>query len=164
MATIPSYLLSLAGEYRVCSELIKRGVFVTMTYGNRKEVDVYAISDRQKRAVKIEVKTIQQDRFVTNITRTGLDKARDAPDFWVLFQTQHREDDTFNERFFILTHQEICKAQRDRNEPNEANYFAKHGKPRDPSKSVDTLSTEHVKQYENKWSTIVEGIGRSAKS
>jgi hypothetical protein len=134
-----------------------------MTYGNRKAVDVYAISDRQKRAAKIEVKTSQEGRFVTNITRKGLDKGRDAPDFWVLFQTQHREDDMFNERFFILTHQEICKAQADRNEPNEAKYFARHGKPRDPSKGIDTVTMEYVKQYENKWSTIVDGIGRSAK-
>jgi hypothetical protein len=38
-------LLHLAGEYRVCSELMKRGVFATVTYGNRKSVDIYAISD-----------------------------------------------------------------------------------------------------------------------
>ena len=29
MPKIPSYLLNLAGEYRICSELNKRGVFAT---------------------------------------------------------------------------------------------------------------------------------------
>lgn len=45
MAKIEKYLLHLAGEYRVCSELNKRGVFATITYGNRKAVDVYVIGD-----------------------------------------------------------------------------------------------------------------------
>jgi hypothetical protein len=39
MAKIPSDLLHLAGEYRVCSELNKRGIFATITYGNHKGVD-----------------------------------------------------------------------------------------------------------------------------
>ena len=164
MERIPLDLLSLAGEYRVCSELIKRGVFVTMTYGNRKAVDVYAIGDRQKRATKIEVKTSQEGRFVTNIARKCLASDPQAPDFWVLVQTQHREDDTFNERFFILTHQEICKAQEDRNKPFAEKYLARHGKPPDPLKGVDNVTMEDVKLYENKWSTIVDGIGRSANS
>jgi hypothetical protein len=30
MAKIPKYLLNLAGEYRICSELNKRGVFATV--------------------------------------------------------------------------------------------------------------------------------------
>jgi hypothetical protein len=50
MAKIPKYLLNMAGEYRVCIELQKRGLFATLTYGNRKCVDVYAISDRRKTA------------------------------------------------------------------------------------------------------------------
>lgn len=62
MAKIPQYLLNLTGEYRVRSELTKRGVFATVTYGNRKSVDVYAISDRRERALKIEVKTSQPAR------------------------------------------------------------------------------------------------------
>jgi hypothetical protein len=68
-ATIPPYFLSLAGEYRVCSELIKRGVVATVTYGNQKGADVYAISERQELALRIEVKTIQTARFLTGITQ-----------------------------------------------------------------------------------------------
>src|SRR5437868_14877321 len=99
---IPQYLLNLAGEYRVCSELNKRGVFATVTYGNRKSVDVYAISDGQERerALKIEVKTTQEGKFVTRLAQkysTTYDAAapdfwervaadKHAPDYWVLFQ------------------------------------------------------------------------------
>ena len=46
MARIEPYLLNLAGEYRICSELNKRGVFATVTYGNRKGADVTVESGR----------------------------------------------------------------------------------------------------------------------
>ncbi|MBW3541194.1 MAG: hypothetical protein KY476_13075 [Planctomycetes bacterium] len=131
MAKIPSYLLNLAGEYRVCSELNKRGIFATVTYGNHKGVDVYAISDRRARALKIEVKTSQQGNFVTNITRKGLCKQDNphAPDFWVLFQIQPQEDGTFEEHFFVLTHKQMCRAQSRRNDDYERGYIAKYGRP-----------------------------------
>jgi len=82
---IPPYLLSLAGEYRVPSELNKRGTFTTITYGNRKSVDVYAIADQQRSALRIEVKTSQAVKFLTGPPLT----AQDAPDFWVLVQIRH---------------------------------------------------------------------------
>lgn len=34
------YYLNLAGEYRVASELFKRGLFATITYGNKKGADI----------------------------------------------------------------------------------------------------------------------------
>jgi hypothetical protein len=61
-------LLNLAGEYRVCSELCKHGLFATLTYGNRKSADVYVIADSTKRAFRIEVKTSQKATFVTSLT------------------------------------------------------------------------------------------------
>jgi hypothetical protein len=131
MAKISKYLLNLAGEYRICSELNKRGVFATVTYGNRKSVDVYAISNRKERALKVEVKTIQQGNFVTNITRKGLDKDPHAPDFWVLFQIRPDQNAGFKERFFVLTHREICRAQKARNQA-----FA-----REPSHAAGSSST-----------------------
>ncbi len=82
MAKIPSYLLNLAGEYRVCSELNKRGVFATVTYGTRKGVDVYAISDRRARALKIEVKTSQKGNFVTSLSQNCGDDDPNAEGFW----------------------------------------------------------------------------------
>jgi len=54
--TIPKELLSLAGEYRVASELCKLGIFSTITPGNRKQTDLYAINDTAGQFVRIEVK------------------------------------------------------------------------------------------------------------
>ena len=158
MATIPSYLLSLAGEYRVCSELIKRGVFVTMTYGNRKEVDVYAINDRQKSALKIEVKTSQTGRFVNKLFQKRLDIDPCAPSFWVLVLIQQCKDDTFKERFFVLTHTEICNVQKTRNSAYEEKYFQKHGKKFDSKNGVDTV------RVETSWFTRTSGLRSSMAS
>jgi hypothetical protein len=162
MTKIPSYLLSLAGEYRVCSELNKRGIFATVTYGNRKSVDVYAISDRHERALKIEVKTSQQHNFVTKITQKCLAKDSHAPDFWVLFQIRP-EGTSFIERFFVLSYDEICTVQAARNQIYDEKYQARHGKPYDFSTGVDEVLVEDVEAYENKWSKIVDRLGGRAE-
>lgn len=161
MAKIPKYLLNLAGEYRICSELNKRGVFATITYGNRKGVDVYAISDRKERALKIEVKTAQQGKFVTSITQKGLDKNRpDSPDFWVLFQILPGQNATFEERFFILTHEEICGVQKRRNNEWQNQYFKRHGKRfHIKSKGVDQVKVKDVEPFEDQWAKIIKRFG-----
>src|SRR4051812_40165930 len=110
MAKIPSDLLNLAGEYRVCSELTKRGIFATVTYGNRKAVDVYAIDDRKDLALRIEVKTSQNNNFVTKLGQKYKEEGGCFPDFWVLCQISSNGY-TFAERFFVLTHAEIKQAQ-----------------------------------------------------
>jgi hypothetical protein len=160
MARIPSYLLNLAGEYRVCSELNKRGVFATVTYGNRKGVDVYAISDRGERALKIEVKTSQRKNFVTKFMQKYSDAAdRHAPDFWVLFQIQSAGGSAFNDRFFILTHEQMRQAQRKRNDLYAVGYVQKHGKEPDVLTGIDNVLVEDVVECEDAWQSIVERIG-----
>ena len=43
--------LSLAGEYRVASELLKRGLNATVTFGHAKSVDVVAYGSNRKAVV-----------------------------------------------------------------------------------------------------------------
>lgn len=162
--SIPQYLLNLAGEYRVCSELNKRGVFATVTYGHRKGADVYAIGDRQGRALKIEVKTTQKQKFVTRIAQKGLADDPHAPDFWVLFQIQPDQNGGFNERFFILTHEEICTIQASRNRAYAEKYLVRRGKPPDHSTGVDNVTVKNVEAHENKWSKIVDRLGGPEES
>lgn len=144
MAKIVPYLLNLAGEYRVCSELNKRGVFATVTYGNRKGVDVYAISDRQDRALKIEVKTSQRANFVTSITQKCMEHDPHAPDFWVLYQVRPQRDGKFLERFFVLGHGEICRAQKAVNRRYARRYRTRHGRAPDLSTGVDNVRVADV--------------------
>lgn len=155
MARIEPYLLNLAGEYRVCSELCKRGLLATVTYGNRKGVDVYAISDSQERALKIEVKTSQRGRFVTGITQKGLAEDPTAPDFWVLFELRGGPDGAFTERFFVLTHPEIRSIQAACNKKYNDRYAAKYGRNYDFSRGVDNVTVIDVQEHENQWSKIL---------
>lgn len=156
MAAIESYLLNLAGEYRVCSELIKRGVFATITYGNRKGVDIYAISDSKNRALKIEVKTSQHGRFVTGISQKGLEKSPHAPDFWVLCNVKAGDNEVFIERFFVLDHATICKIQKARNQRYADKYSAKHGKAPDLMRGVDNVIVTDVEKFEDQWASITK--------
>ncbi|HXJ91386.1 MAG TPA: hypothetical protein VMT20_00715 [Terriglobia bacterium] len=183
---IPKYLLSLAGEYRVCSELNKRGVFATVTYGNRKDVCVYAISDAKHRALKVEVKTSQTryGKFLTRVTQEFLVRHRDrnppfgepdnnalwkailddpdpqAPDFWVLFQVLPHEDGSFEERFFVLTQRELCEAQVERNRLFNAQYTQRNRRPFDFSKGVDGVRIADIEEYcdKNQWSKILGAL------
>ena len=158
MTKIPPDLLSLAGEYRVCSELNKRCVFATITYGNRKSVDIYAISDRHERAVKIEVKTSQKRKFVTGIgqKQKGSANGPHAPDFWVLVQVRRGPDGCYTERFFVLTHREICRKQTARNREYEKRYVARNRKKPDISRGVDNVTIADVEKYEDQWSKILD--------
>ena len=52
---LDKYYLNLASEYRVASELLRRGIFATITYGNKKGADIYALGSNRSVAI-IEVK------------------------------------------------------------------------------------------------------------
>jgi hypothetical protein len=161
MMKIETDLLALAGEYRVCSELNRRGVFATVTYGNHKSVDVYAISDRRERALKIEVKTSQGAQFVTRITQKGLSQDPAAPDFWVLVQMRRTGQDTFVDRFFVLAHAEICEIQVARNAAYAERYRTTHGHDPDFATGVDNVRVEDVEAYEDQWHKIVASFESS---
>lgn len=86
-AKIDKYYLSLSGEYRVASELLKRGLNATVTFGNAKSADVVAYGSNRK-AVVIEVKTSQQKNFVTGFYNKYETPEQEHPDFWVLVQVK----------------------------------------------------------------------------
>lgn len=161
MPKLSKYLLNLAGEHRVCSELAKRGVFATITTGNRKSVDLYAIDDLRKTAARIEVKTSQQDNFMTSIGQKGLMDNPSAPDFWVLFQLKALADGSFSELFFVLTHTEICDIQQEVNRTYLAKYLAKHGRDYPEGKGVDNVPISAVRRCEGKWEKITDAVGTS---
>ncbi len=111
MAKISKYLLSLTGEYAVCSELCKRGYDVSLTLGNAKAVDIMVfLPDNSCR--RIEVKTSQTGRFVTNFFQKYYNKTlNNHPDYWVLVYI----DKDGNMHYYILTHEELGDIQMKRN-------------------------------------------------
>jgi len=133
-------------------------MFATITYGTRKSVDIYAIGDRHQRALKIEVKTSQIRRFVTGIgqkqkrSTNGLE----APDYWVLVHVRRGLDGCYTERFFVLTHREICRKQMARNRDYEKRFFARNRKKPNISRGVDNVTVADVEKYEGQWSKILD--------
>ena len=111
---IDKYYLNLAGEYRVAAELLKREIFATITYGNKKGADIYAVGPNRRTAV-IEVKASNSGRFVTGFYQKYRDEQQTHPDFWVLYRLMQDGED----EFFVLTHGEMAEAQATRNYPGE---------------------------------------------
>jgi hypothetical protein len=147
---LDKYYLNLAGEYRVASELFKQGVFATITYGNRKGADIYAIGPNRKVAV-IEVKASNSDRFVTSFYQKYTTEAKEHPDFWVLYSL--KSDGA--EEFFVLTHKEMAEAQAKRNDPTGTKSWeelAPLGRPR----GVDNLLAKPLRPaHLSQWAKIV---------
>jgi hypothetical protein len=111
---INKYHLSLAGEYRVASELLKRNLNATVTFGNAKGADV-VVYGPNRRAVVVEVKTSQQKNFVTQFYTKYKTPKQHHPDFWVLLHLEMSTKNSYGEEFFILTHEELATIQARRN-------------------------------------------------
>ncbi|QDT56659.1 hypothetical protein Pan44_47160 [Caulifigura coniformis] len=160
---IAPHLLHLAGEYRVCSELQKRGIFATVTFGTHKGVDIFAIDESLSVALRIEVKTSQRPKFVTGISQKKERGNTDWPDFWVLARICQTGPNEFDERFFVLSHAEIADAQSKRNADYSDRVFAKKGTRPDPRDGVDNVKLDDVLPHENCWNKIADEMAKRAK-
>ncbi|MDA1050182.1 MAG: hypothetical protein O3C40_06845 [Planctomycetota bacterium] len=149
---IDKYHLNLAGEYRVCAELLKRELFATVTYGNKKGADIYAIGSNRRAAV-IEVKASNSNRFVTSFYQKykGLDLPH--PDFWVLYSLRS-DPDGLAERFFVLAHEELALIQAERNCPNESVTYEQVAER--CAKGVDNVVIRNVETHEDCWDKITD--------
>ena len=141
------YHLSLAGEYRVASELLKRDIFATITFGNAKGADIYAIGPTRRSAI-IEVKSSNSSKFVTGFYQKYRDEIRDHPHFWVLYSMT----DPDTEEFYVLSHAEMAKAQGARNFPGKTMTYEEHAMA--VAKGVDNVLAKDLQKYKAAWSKI----------
>jgi len=134
--------LGLAGEYRVVSELLRRGFNATVALGNTKATDILVLYE-DGRYLRVEVKTSQNGRnFVTGYYPKYTDGDKVHPDIWVLFAP---DKDPHLDRFFILKHTDVAEIQLDVN--NGTKTKAGEGVDNIPIK----LLSEKYLQHENKW-------------
>jgi hypothetical protein len=155
---IDKFHLNLAGEYRICSELLMRGIFATVTYGNMKGCDVVAVGENRQAAI-VEVKTSQSTRFVTGFYQRYKTPDLQHPTFWVLYSIR-ANGNAFTERFFVLSHAELAEIQAERNHPGESlDYISRAERV---SKGVDNVLTRNVEQHEDTWNKIVEWCSDSS--
>ena len=148
---IDKYYLNLAGEYRVSSELLKRGVFATVTYGNKKGAYIYAIGTNRRAAV-IEVKASNSLRFVTSFYQKYKTIDKEHPTFWVLYSVRESQGE-FSERFFVLTHEEMAEAQAERNHHETLSWEERAA---ELVRGVDNVVAKNVEQHEIRWDKIVD--------
>ena len=140
------YILSMAGEYGVCSELSKRGFNASITLGNMKAVDIMVFME-DKTYRRIEVKTSRKTRFVTGFFQKYYDKnMKDHPDFWILVHIIPSNDIAEKEKlvYYILTHKEMGEEQRKRNKMSDWYYV----------KGCDNVLLKNIEQFEGHWEKI----------
>ena len=148
---IDKSLLNLAGEYRVAAELLKRGIFAAVTFGNMKGADIIATGPNRRSAV-VEVKASNSSRFVTGLFQKYKTRDCQHPTFWVLCAiTPGGEFNT--ERAFVLTHDELALKQGQRNCPGERLSYEQLAAR--AKKGVDNIRIENIREFENDWGKIV---------
>ena len=104
-------LIGLAGEMRVCAELLKKGFFATITHGNAKATDVLVFDDQSDRFLRVEVKTSKNGRnFVTGFYPKYTDPAKTHPDLWV-FYIPDRDLSVHGDRFYLVAHDDVARIQ-----------------------------------------------------
>ena len=144
---LDKYYLNLAGEYRVASELLKRGIFATITYGHMKGIDIYVMGP-QRKATVVEVKASNSGRFVTGFFQKFPTREMEHPDFWVLYWLRNDGD----EEFFVLSHDEMANAQRERNRPGSTATWETLAQ--EFRKGVDNVLAAHLGHYASRWDKI----------
>jgi hypothetical protein len=166
---IDKYHLSLAGEYRVASELLRRGLNATVTFGHAKSADVVAYG-ANRRAVVIEAKASQHKGFVTGFYNKYKGPEEEHPDFWILAQVDIGPEDDFTDRFFILSHSELAAIQAERNRE----YLVKRGIVRAEQaltwqehygltkelNGVDNVSLTDLEKFEDRWDRILKACNQ----
>jgi len=160
---IEPYLLNLAGEYRVCSELAKRGLLPCLTFGNYKGADIYVVGARGQWALRIEVKASQKRHFVTAMHKKYSGNSAPRPDFWVLCSITRSGEGAFSDRFFVLSHRELARIQRARTRRYRRRYRERHGRDFDQSRGVDRVGIDDVKEHEGAWGKIGAAIEASQR-
>ena len=151
MEPFDKYNLNLAGEYRVASELLLRGLYASVTFGNKKGADIFAIGDNRRSAV-VEVKASQKKTFVTGLFQKYRTQDMPCPDFWVLYSVA-KTGMGFLERFFVLTHQEMAEAQGERNCPGECLTYVERAER--VKNGVDNVRVSDVERFEGQWDKIL---------
>jgi hypothetical protein len=160
LPSFDKYNLNLAGEYRVAAELLLRGLYASVTFGNKKGADIYAIGENRRSAV-VEVKASQKKTFVTGLYQKYRTQDLPCPDFWVLYSVAH-SDLGFRERFFVLTHKEMAEVQGERNCPGESLTYLERAER--VKNGVDNVRLSDVEPFEGQWEKILLYCNSSIKN
>jgi hypothetical protein len=104
-------LIGLAGEMRVCAELLKKGHIASITHGNSKATDIIVLDSESSRFLRIEVKTSRNGKnFLNGFYPKYEDSEKLHPDIWV-FYLPDRQMSSSGDRFYLAKHEEVSRLQ-----------------------------------------------------
>jgi len=164
--------LNLAGEFAVASELNRRRVLASVTYGASKSADIFAMNRDMTRIVRIEVKTTKKRKWPIGLKGTKI-TPQSADVIWVLVLLPEplvgsASDDIRRNahapRFFVLTAQELFTAYKGGADPFLARYQIRHGKAFDEGRGVPNVRLQDVESFEGQWEKIGSRLGESSQS
>ncbi len=145
--------LNMAGEFAVASELNRRHVLASVTYGASKAADIFAMDDSMRRVVLVEVKTTDKKRWV--LGNKIFREPRSADVFWVLVQLPAPGQPP---GFFVFSAQEIHDIWRRERDEFEGKYESKHGRKFE-GPGVPGVSLDHpVRAQKDKWDKITNRL------
>lgn len=141
--------VQMAGEFGVVSELFRRDLQATLTYGNSKSADVFVLSRDCSKAVKVEVKTtVVSTGWI--VGKQALSPAKhivwvfahlpDTPDK-VFSPAQVAEIGTSAPRYYVMTSSEVAEL-----------YNAKDDKKGNPIK----FTIGDVQKFHNAWLKVAQ--------
>jgi len=154
--------LNLAGEFAVASELNRRHLIASVTYGASKSADVFVLSSDMSKIARIEVKATDKEKWPIGDRATIL-TPKSAGIFWVLVKfpcplSVSPEDDCQRgkhaPRFFVLTAKELHEVWKRGADEYCARYRHKNGKDF-IGRGVPNVAIKDVLCFEAKWERIL---------
>jgi hypothetical protein len=165
MSQADKVFLNLAGEFAVASELNRRRVLASITYGAAKSADVFALSADMSKVARVEVKTTGSDTWVVGEKATR-EPSRVPTMFWVLVKLPPASNDPADDdasrgrhapRYFILSAPEMHQAWRKRADKYRAAYRGRHGHDF-VGIGVPKVTLDGVAAFEGRWRTILTAL------
>ena len=158
--------LNLAGEFAVASELNRRQVLASVTYGASKRADLFALSSDMSRFVRIEVKATTPKGKRTKWA-VGVGGTKDIPIdvFWVLVLFPSTLDGAPADslqlaaqapRFYVLSQKEVYLEFRKAADE----YDRRKGAPF-TGRGFPSVFLKDVEPYEGQWQKIIKLLGNS---
>ena len=156
------YFLNLAGEFAVASELNRRKMLATVSYGNSKSADIFVIAPDTSRVVCVEVKTTARKRWVVG-DRASQAQASVRELVWVLVLLPQDNASMAAPQFFVLSQEDIKRKTDSRNREYNQKYMARHGK-NFIGRGVDNLELKDVQEFEGKWEKVANALTSSREA
>ncbi len=149
--------LNLAGEFAVASELNRRHVLASVTYGASKAADIFALDDDMRRVVRIEVKTTTTDRKKW-VVGPNVAAQPQTDVFWVFVQLPPPGQ---SPKFFVFSAHEIHGIWRKDTNEYERRYEDKHGRKFEGRGVPNVKHDARVLACEGKWEKIISRLQKA---